>query len=171
MRNGFKHLTSLILPFTVLIWIPLSIEPNFSIKIVSVFVAGILVMSAGATLICVTIYELGRSGKGTLAPWFPTGKLVIRGLYAYVRNPMILGVLTVLAGEAIAFMSWKIFEWMILFFVINQLYFMVYEEPSLERRFGKEYLEYKRKVRRWIPRLKPYQNEAGDENRSVKPVK
>jgi protein-S-isoprenylcysteine O-methyltransferase Ste14 len=168
MRNGFKHLTSLILPFTVLIWIPLSIEHHFSVKIASVFVAGILVMTIGITVLGLTIYELGRSGKGTLAPWFPTGKLVIRGLYAYVRNPMILGVMTVLAGEAIAFISWKIFEWMILFLIINQLYFMVYEEPSLERRFGKEYLEYKRKVRRWIPRLKPYQKEEGDENRPVK---
>jgi protein-S-isoprenylcysteine O-methyltransferase Ste14 len=71
----------------------------------------------------------------------------------------------VLLGEYMAILSMEIFKWMILFFLINYLYFVLYEEPNLEKRFGKDYRDYKKKVRRWIPRLKPYkppQNEASE---------
>ena len=95
-------------------------------------------------------------GEGTLAPWMPTKKLVISGLYRYVRNPMILGVLLVLWGESILFCSYRIAIWLVVFFIINHLYFSLFEEPGLIKRFGREYVEYKKNVRRWIPRLKPW---------------
>jgi len=69
---------------------------------------------------------------------------------------MILGVLMVLLGEATAFSSIKILEWAGVFFLINTAYFIVSEEPKLEKRFGADYLEYKKHVGRWIPRLTPY---------------
>jgi len=81
---------------------------------------------------------------------------VIVGLYRYARNPMIIGVLLVLIGESLAFLSMKIALWTITFFIINNIYFVLYEEPGLEKRFGKEYLDYKRKVKRWIAGTKPY---------------
>lgn len=151
-----KQLTSLILPVTVLILVPLAIEKDISIKTLSAFVAGLLVMLAGLVIMAITLFKFITVGKGTLAPWFPTGKLLVGGLYSYVRNPMIIGVLTILFGESIAILSLHILIWTGLFFLINQIYFLVYEEPTLEKRFGEGYRSYKNEVPRWIPRIKPY---------------
>jgi protein-S-isoprenylcysteine O-methyltransferase Ste14 len=103
-----------------------------------------------------TILTFIRIGRGTLAPWSPTRKLVVGGMYAYVRNPMILGVITVLVGESLMLSSVGILTWAILVFLINTVYFVFSEEPGLEKRFGEEYREYKRDVPRWIPRRKPW---------------
>ncbi len=156
MRFLIKQLTSLLLPFTVLILVPWWIEKDITVKSLTAFAAGIVFMGLGLIMITLTVYQFIIFGKGTLAPWYPTGKLVISGLYAYVRNPMISGVLIVLAGESIAISSIKICYWMLLFFVINNIFFLVYEEPNLDKRFGSAYREYKKNVPRWIPRLKPY---------------
>jgi protein-S-isoprenylcysteine O-methyltransferase Ste14 len=152
-----KQISSLILPVTVLILVPAAIEKDITIKNIPAFVAGVLLMLAGALLLCLTIYNFIIIGKGTLAPWFPTGKLIVTGVYRYVRNPMISGVLIILLGESIAILSLSIFAWMILFFLINNVFFLVYEEPNLGKRFGKDYLDYKKNIPRWIPRNKPYQ--------------
>lgn len=69
---------------------------------------------------------------------------------------MILGVLIVLIGESILFLSVNIFVWAVIFFLINNIYFSLYEEPNLEERFGDEYREYKKNVLRWLPRRSPY---------------
>lgn len=110
-------------------------------------------MIAGLTLIARSVSILTRIGDGTLAPWSPTKKLVTRGIYGTVRNPMISGVLTVLLGESITILSVQIFKWAIIFFIINNIWFFLYEEPNLEKKFGDEYREYKKSVPRWIPRL------------------
>jgi protein-S-isoprenylcysteine O-methyltransferase Ste14 len=157
MKYLLKQLTSFLLPITVLILVPWWIEKDISIKYYHSFLAGAAFMVMGLAMISLTVYQFITFGKGTLAPWYPTGKLVLTGLYAYVRNPMISGVLMVLAGESLSISSLKIFYWLLLFFVINNIFFLVYEEPNLEKRFGSAYLDYKKNVPRWIPRLKPYQ--------------
>jgi protein-S-isoprenylcysteine O-methyltransferase Ste14 len=91
-------------------------------------------------------------GRGTLAPWDPTRRLVVRGPYRHVRNPMITGVLTMLIGEALLFRSRSVGEWSLLFFAINHTYFLLLEEPGLVARFGTEYERYHEAVPRWIPR-------------------
>ena len=105
-------------------------------------------------IVCISLFI--RIGNGTLAPWNPTRKFVIAGPYRYVRNPMIIGVLIVLFGESVAILSFNIFLWALAFFIMNNIFFTLYEEPNLVKKFGKEYQEYKRKVSRWVPRLKPY---------------
>jgi protein-S-isoprenylcysteine O-methyltransferase Ste14 len=100
-----------------------------------------------------TVTLFVRIGRGTLAPWDPTRKLVVRGPYAHVRNPMITGVLAILIGEALAFAARPLWTWAALFLAINHVYFLLSEEPGLADRFGAEYDEYKRHVPRWIPRL------------------
>jgi protein-S-isoprenylcysteine O-methyltransferase Ste14 len=72
---------------------------------------------------------------------------------------MISGVLMTLLGESVVFGSIGIFIWFLLFFIVNHIYFIYSEEPGLERRFGQEYLVYKKNVPRWIPRLKPWTNQ------------
>jgi protein-S-isoprenylcysteine O-methyltransferase Ste14 len=116
--------------------------------------AGVLVIAAGFALFvwCLTLFI--RVGRGTLAPWDPTKALVAAGPYRFVRNPMITGVITMLVGQALYLGSRVILGWAITFFVINNVYFVLLEEPGLERRFGDDYLRYKREVPRWLPRLR-----------------
>jgi len=157
MKNFFKQIFSFILPVTVLIVIPLWIEDKIMIRNIPALIFGLILICAGLLTMAASIGLFIRKGKGTLAPWSPTRYLVIEGPYKYVRNPMIIGVLIVLTGEAIAILSLKIAIWALAFFIINNLYFILYEEPDLAKKFGKEYLDYKSNVKRWIPRSKPYQ--------------
>lgn len=113
---------------------------------------GVLLLLAGFLLFawCVTLFA--RVGQGTLAPWDPTKRLVAVGPYRYVRNPMITGVATVLAGWAVFTGSWVLALWLVVFVAFNSAYFMLVEEPGLEHRFGAPYREYKARVPRWLPR-------------------
>ena len=95
-------------------------------------------------------------GEGTPAPWDPPQKLVVRGPYRFVRNPMITSVLIMLVAEALLFRSWPILDWMAAFWLINAAYFPLSEEKGLEARFGEDYRRYKANVPRWIPRLTPW---------------
>lgn len=121
--------------------------------------------AAGIVLLIWTISLLFKTGKGTLAPWNPTRKLVITGPYAYVRNPMISGVFMILLAEAIATQSSAIFIWFIMFVMINALYFVLSEEPGLRKRFGNEYNEYCKHVPRYIPRRHPWIPEQMPDNK------
>jgi protein-S-isoprenylcysteine O-methyltransferase Ste14 len=114
---------------------------------------GILLLLVGLALLGWCIALFGRVGKGTLAPWDPTKNLVAVGPYRYTRNPMITGVATILVGEALTVGSWRLALWAATFIVFNHIYFIVSEEPGLEQRFGESYVQYKRTVPRWIPRL------------------
>ncbi len=154
MQEILKQVLSFILPFTVLVLIPFSIENNLFIKNRWFFLIGLIIIGMGLTAMILTISLFIREGKGTLAPWNPPIKLLTGGIYSHVRNPMIMGVLTVLLGESIAMLSVKIGLWALSFFIINHIYFIMYEEPKLERRFGEKYAEYKKNVPRWIPRIK-----------------
>lgn len=117
------------------------------------FVTGALLIAAGFAAWLWTVTLLAKIGKGTLAPWDPTQNLVEEGPYRYVRNPMITAVCAVLAGEALIFESMPIALFLAGFVVVNHVFFLVYEEPALERRFGDEYRDYKSRVPRWLPRL------------------
>lgn len=113
---------------------------------------GAIALLAGILLFSWCVSLFARVGRGTLAPWDPTQRLVAAGPYRYVRNPMISGVATVLAGEALLTGSRILALWLALFVVFNFAYFVFVEEPGLERRFGAPYREYKARVPRWIPR-------------------
>jgi len=117
----------------------------------------------GAVFATLSFRLMIRIGNGTIMPWDPTKKLVVVGLYGFVRNPMILSILVILFGEAVAFASDAIFILAAAFFIANTLYFRFSEEPGLEKRFGKEYLEYKRNVPRWMPRVTPWRPQQGSQ--------
>ena len=120
------------------------------------FLIGAVCFLAGLLLAVSTIRLFSKIGNGTLAPWNPTSKLIVSGPYAYVRNPMITGVVLILTGEALMLSSWAIGIWAIVFLIINMFYFLLSEEPGLRKRFGKEYEEYCKNVPRYIPRLTPW---------------
>ena len=119
-------------------------------------VLGSAACGVGLVLFIATVRMLFLIGRGTIMPWDPTRKLVVGSLYSHVRNPMILSLLILLVGEALLFASYWIGVLAIVFFVINSLYFTFSEEPGLVNRFGEEYVEYRKNVPRWIPRLKPW---------------
>jgi protein-S-isoprenylcysteine O-methyltransferase Ste14 len=100
-KDILQHLVSLILPVIALILVPSWIEPHITRGGDAAFTAGAGLMLIGLLIMGHTIASFIRIGKGTLAPWSPTSRLIIEGLYAYVRNPMILGVIIVLLGEAL----------------------------------------------------------------------
>lgn len=117
--------------------------------------AALGLLAAGFALWLWTVSLLAQEGEGTLAPWDPTQRLVVRGPYRQARNPMIAAVSAVLAGEAMLFGSVPLLIWAAAFFALNHANLVLCEEPGLERRFGDEYRAYKRQVPRWVPRLKP----------------
>ena len=116
----------------------------------------------GGALICLnlvlmvaTILLFMTVGKGTLAPWNPPQRLVVRGVYRYVRNPMISGACCLLLGEAALAASLPLLGLFALAVIVNVVYIPLSEEPGLAKRFGGEYMTYKQNVPRWIPRLTP----------------
>jgi len=98
-------------------------------------------------------------GEGTAAPWDPPRRFVVRGPYRYVRNPMISGVLALLAAEALMLWSLPILCWLMAVLLVNVVYIPFVEERGLAKRFGKPYLTYKKNVPRWLPRFRPWMGE------------
>jgi protein-S-isoprenylcysteine O-methyltransferase Ste14 len=118
---------------------------------------GVVLIAVGLLLVTWTVRLFARVGKGTLAPWDPTSRLVAVGPYRHVRNPMISGVLAVLLGEAALFGSLALLVWFGAAFLVNAIYFPLVEEPGLRRRFGDDYERYCANVPRWLPRLRPWE--------------
>ena len=96
--------------------------------------------------------DFAFAGLGTPAPIDPPKRLVSNGLYRWVRNPMYVGILLVVLGEAILFASPLILRYALLLWVLFHLFIIYYEEPTLRKKFGTAYAEYCRNVPRWIPR-------------------
>ena len=153
----------IILPFTVIIFIPLLIlvftynkfswHLNFPLILLPVIFGSLLIIS-GIYLLVITNNLFSVIGKGTLAPWKPPKLLVIIGPYKYIRNPMIGAVLLVLLGEVITTGSIILFSWFVIFLIINIIYFIYSEEPALVKRFGNNYKKYKKTVPMFIPKFK-----------------
>lgn len=151
----------LILPFNVLISIPLLILYFSGFEIIGInniflLLLMSLLFAGGLILMVWTMTLFAQVGKGSPAPWSPINKLITVGPYAYVRNPMLLGVFLFLGGECLMFQSWLLFYYLLIFIGINIIYFPLSEEKGLYKRYGREYLEYKRNVPRFLPRLTPY---------------
>jgi protein-S-isoprenylcysteine O-methyltransferase Ste14 len=159
-----RQFKSLILPFSVLVVIPCLIllaswstplGVNLYLPVIQV-VTGSLLCLLGLALLAVSIRTLAVTGRGTLAPWDPTSRLVTKGIYGRVRNPMISGVLVALLGESVLLGSPGVLIWAAVFFAANTIYFRFSEEKGLLERFGGEYLEYRRNVPMWVPRIRPW---------------
>ncbi len=114
-------------------------------------IIGSLVICLGLILAIWTIGLFSTVGQGTLAPWNPPQKLVVRGVYRHVRNPMITGVCCLLLGEAIFFGSLPLLGLFAFGLILNLIYIPLSEEPGLAKRFGDDYLQYMQNVPRWIP--------------------
>jgi protein-S-isoprenylcysteine O-methyltransferase Ste14 len=121
------------------------------------WVAGVpSVLGFAVALRCV--WDFGRTGHGTPAPIAPPKRLVV-GFYRYVRNPMYVGFLVGWVGLWVVFgrADMAVIAVAIVVALGVALFVRLYEEPTLRRMFGAEYEEYCRNVRRWIPRVHPWQ--------------
>ena len=115
-------------------------------------VAGMIVVTIGTVIALWCVFTFVFIGKGTPAPFDPPRKLVVRGPYRFVRNPMYIGAGMTLAGAALYYESLSIFVYTGVFFLITHLFVVLYEERVLRRSFGSEYEAYCRRVRRWLPK-------------------
>ena len=161
-----------VLPVTVLVVIPIGLHtilPAGCTRTLIHFrmqqVFAVLLAVIGLGMLYATNVLFLRYGKGTLAPWSPPEKLVIRGPYRYMRQPMIFGVFMVLLGEAVWLASWASIGWFITFVIANLIYIPLIEEKALQMRFGESYEKYRQNVRSWIPRRKPWSDEAREDVR------
>jgi protein-S-isoprenylcysteine O-methyltransferase Ste14 len=120
---------------------------------VSLIVIGIIIY-----LICAVSFLV--KGLGTPGIWF-TGplkwvignepkKLVASGIYKYSRNPMYVGVLSVVLGEALFYQRLILVHYFIFLFILFHLVVIMIEEPHLKKKYGEEYDEYRKKTRRWF---------------------
>ncbi|MBI4419592.1 MAG: isoprenylcysteine carboxyl methyltransferase [Gemmatimonadetes bacterium] len=116
-------------------------------------VAGVAVGAAGAALAVGCVLTVAVLGRGTPAPFDPPRRLVDRGPYRVVRNPMYIGAGLALGGAALFYQSLPLLGYTGLFLVITHLFVVGYEEPALRRLFGADYQAYCRRVRRWWPRV------------------
>ncbi len=114
------------------------------------------VLVAGASIYFRCLWDFVVAGHGLPAPVDHPKKLVVSGLYRYVRNPMYVGVLLVLVGEVLLLRSMVLVQYALVFLAIVHINILFYEERYLQFRFAESYDEYRKNVRRWIPG-RPYQ--------------
>lgn len=117
---------------------------------------GALLVLAAAAVVIECFARFAWKGIGTPAPVAPTRQLVVSGLYRHVRNPMYVGVVTAILGQALWFGSTTLLIYGSFLFAGFFLFVLIYEEPALIRQFGAEYEAYCRAVPRWLPRIRPW---------------
>ena len=143
-----------IAPATLTIYLPYALLPPGRAPLPgSLRYLGLLPILVGAVIECWCAWDFAVKGRGTPAPFDPPKELVARGLYQRVRNPMYVGVMLILLGEALLFASRFMLTYSLAVFVGFNLFVLLYEEPTLRRKFGESYERYCRAVPRWLPRL------------------
>jgi protein-S-isoprenylcysteine O-methyltransferase Ste14 len=116
--------------------------------------AALAVMALGIAIYLYTAFwGFAVIGGGTPAPIDPPKTLVVRGLHRFVRNPMYIGVLLIIAGQAWLFWSKALCIYGVLVGLAFHLFVLIYEEPTLQKQFGESYERYRAAVPRWIPRI------------------
>lgn len=112
--------------------------------------AGAIIFIIGLAIMLSCIISFAVKGRGTLSPVDPTKQLVVSGLYKFSRNPMYVGVMLMLIGEAVFTQSVSLSVYSLFIFLFFHLFILIHEEPQLKRVFGEDYIAYRQKVRRWI---------------------
>ena len=116
---------------------------------------GILII-VGVPGVVDSFARFALEGLGTPAPIAPPQKLVVTGLYRYVRNPIYIAVVAVIFGQALLFGDWRLLWYGALLWLFFHVWVVMIEEPTLKQTFGTEYESFRTNVPRWIPRLTPW---------------
>jgi protein-S-isoprenylcysteine O-methyltransferase Ste14 len=118
------------------------------------WLGGALIL-AGIPMVLDSFTRFAIEGVGTPAPIYPTDRLIATGLYRHVRNPMYVGVLAVIAGQALLLGDIWLIVYAALVWLAFHIFVVGYEEPILRRRYGAQFDDYCALVPRWLPRLRP----------------
>jgi protein-S-isoprenylcysteine O-methyltransferase Ste14 len=135
------------IPYTLL-----SREPKVETGLFAYLAFPLWILGGATVLWC--FWNFAFHGHGTPAPIDPPKELVTIGLYRYVRNPIYLGVLTIILGYFLWFKTIWMLVYAVAVFLVCHLFVTLYEEPALKRKFGTAYENYCRSVPRWIPKFK-----------------
>jgi protein-S-isoprenylcysteine O-methyltransferase Ste14 len=119
-------------------------------------VAGGALVLAGLASLLESFLRFALVGLGTPAPLAPPTRLVISGQYRHVRNPMYVAVVAIVLGQAFLLGSVELLAYAVVLWCGFEAFVLLYEEPALRARFGSSYDAYRRNVRRWWPRLRPW---------------
>ena len=131
--------------FAIPVWLGSSTDRS-----VRHFVPALALLCPGTLLLFWCVREFYVSGRGTLAPWDPPKHLVTSGPYRISRNPMYVGVVTILAGWCTLWGSRTLLIYSMLVTIAFHLRVLLFEEPWAARRFGSEWDVYRARVPRWV---------------------
>ena len=147
-------LFTLIVPGTIGVYIPLFLARGRPAAEGPILLSALALLVLGGAIYAWCVWDFAVFGRGTPAPINAPKKLVVRGLYRYTRNPIYLGVLTVLLGWTIMFQGRALLIYAFCVGIGFHIFVVLYEEPHLARQFGAEYHHYCEKVGRWLPRFR-----------------
>jgi protein-S-isoprenylcysteine O-methyltransferase Ste14 len=154
MRLILKNLLfTLAVPGVVAGWVPWRLAAGRASMDGWHLLVALALFAVGGSVYGWCVWDFAAFGRGTPLPIDAPKKLVVRGLYRWVRNPMYLGVLAVVAGWAVLYRSAGLALYLVLLWTVFHAFVFFYEEPALGRSFGAEYEAYKMQVGRWLPRL------------------
>jgi len=119
-------------------------------------VTGLVLLVGGASVLLVAFARFVLEGLGTPAPVAPTERLVIGGLYRYLRNPMYLAVAATIIGQALILGRLVLLAYAVVFAAVVAVFVHAYEQPTLTARYGDQYEAYRRAVPAWWPRRRPW---------------
>jgi protein-S-isoprenylcysteine O-methyltransferase Ste14 len=147
-------LFTLVVPGTVAVYVPLFIVEDRSAVSGIMFAVALVLVATGGVIYGWCVWDFAVLGRGTPAPIDAPKKLVVRGLYRYTRNPMYVGVLTVLSGWAVLFQAAALIIYTLVVGACCHGFVVFYEERHLHKVFGSEYDDYRRRVGRWLPKIR-----------------
>ncbi|NNL65713.1 MAG: isoprenylcysteine carboxylmethyltransferase family protein [Myxococcales bacterium] len=143
-------LFTFLVPGTVAVYVPLWIVGDRAAAGGVLQILALAVLALGFAIYAWCVWDFARFGRGTPAPIDAPKRLVVRGLYRRSRNPMYVGVLSVILGWSLWFGAPVLAGYAAGVFSLFQAFVVLYEEPHLEGEFGDSYREYCAAVRRWF---------------------
>jgi len=144
---------TVLVPGTVGVYLPWALARGRTPASGLVLAAAAVVLALGGAIYAWCVWDFATFGRGTPAPLDAPKRLVVRGLFRWVRNPMYVGVLTVILGWAILFRSTAVLVYAVLVAAVFHGFVFFYEEPKLRQLFGADYDAYCARVGRWLPRI------------------
>ena len=143
---------TIVVPGTVGVYIPYRLRGVGMYAGSALGLLGLAPVAIGAVLYLWCAWDFATFGRGTPLPLDAPKQLVTHGIYRFVRNPMYVGVLLAILGQALWFGSVPILWYALAVALCFHLFVILCEEPTLRRKFGESYAQYCRTVSRWIPR-------------------
>ena len=147
-------LFTLFVPGTVAVYIPYCITEQQVFSSGPMLLVAVALFAVGAAIYLWCVWDFAAFGRGAPAPIDAPRHLVVRGPYRYTRNPMYVGVLTIIVGWAALFQSASVLVYAICVAACFHFFVVRCGERHLAHQFGAEYAEYCANVNRLLPRVR-----------------